>query len=174
MKIFLTGFMGSGKSFIGKKLADSLQFDFVDIDVAIELSAGSSIAEIFAQQGEATFRKLERDELRKTENLHNAVIATGGGAPCFHDNMNWMNDHGLTLFLSVPVVVLVQRLKTETKQRPLLNGRSDNDLFDYIDKKLNERMGFYNQAHFVCHANDTPDNLVASIDKYFSRFLKNH
>ena len=163
--------MGSGKSLIGNKLASELKFDFLDLDSAIVQSAGKSIPEIFSIEGKDTFRILESKELRKTENLKNAVIATGGGAPCFHDNMAWMNDHGLTLFLSVPVAVLVQRLQGEIEQRPLLAGKSNSELFEYINKKLDERKGFYEQAHFVCHANDPADELVVSIINYFRRFL---
>ena len=126
MKLYLTGFMGSGKSLIGKKLAEKLQFKFLDLDTAIEEYAGKSVAEIFVEKGEAAFREMEQKMVRQTDKLQNTIIATGGGTPCFYENMDWMNKHGLTIFLEVSPEILAQRLKGEKQKRPLLAGKNES------------------------------------------------
>src|SRR5436853_6290275 len=96
-KVFLIGFMGSGKTFLGKQLAQLLNYEFIDLDEWIEQREKKSIAEIFSEDGEEYFRKKESQQLKLLAEKNNAVIATGGGTPCFHDNMKWMNDHGFTI-----------------------------------------------------------------------------
>ncbi|NJN78937.1 MAG: shikimate kinase [Saprospiraceae bacterium] len=98
MNIYLIGFMGSGKSFIGKQLSEQLNFEFCDLDERIETAKNQSIASIFENKGETYFRKLESTILQKTANLKNTIIATGGGTACFFDNMEWMNENGKTIF----------------------------------------------------------------------------
>ena len=99
MKVFLVGFMGSGKTTIGKKLANYLKCDFIDLDKLIEAKVGMSIVEYFELYGESAFSDLEREVLQKTDFPENVIIATGGGAPCFGDNMSWMNENGLVAYL---------------------------------------------------------------------------
>lgn len=148
-KIYLIGFMGCGKSHIGKQLAHSLGWDFLDMDDFLEANEGMSISQIFAEGGESLFRELERNYLQATYDFENTVIATGGGAPCFFDNVDWMNNHGSTIYLKTPVSILVDRLKSETNHRPLLAGKTDSQLKDFISMKLEERSSFYQQARYV-------------------------
>ena len=118
--IFLTGFMGSGKTYWGRKLADAIDRPFYDLDQLIESRQQQSVAAVFSEAGEATFRELERETLHQTTALPPAIVATGGGTPCFFDNMTWMNEVGLTIFLDTPAAILADRLKHERAFRPLL------------------------------------------------------
>jgi shikimate kinase len=145
--IFLVGFMGSGKSYWGKRLADVLGYRFIDLDEFIEAQEGASVSELFAQKGEAAFRELERYHLHQLP-LENTptVVATGGGAPCFFDNMDWMNRVGQTIWLNVPVKVLAARLWPARAKRPLLANLQFIDLENFIQEKLEAREPFYAQA----------------------------
>src|SRR6476620_3320016 len=102
MKVFLIGFMGSGKTTIGKKLANYLKYEFIDLDKFIEARAGMTIVDYFAAHGEEEFRKMERDVLQTTHYPDNVIIATGGGTPTYDDNMEWMNENGKVAYLSLP------------------------------------------------------------------------
>lgn len=140
--------MGVGKSTLGKKLAQRLEVDFIDSDQFIEKQLGMSIADYFAQFGEEKFRALERDFIRQLD-INACVVATGGGLPCFCDNMSIMNSKGVTIYLHRPPKELFQRLKNAKKERPLIAGLSDEELLDFISSQLEEREQFYNQAQFV-------------------------
>ncbi len=164
--------MGSGKSLIGKRLAEALGWKFVDLDLHLEKSEGRSISEIFTQDGEMAFRLIEARCLRSCTDLENSVVATGGGAPCFHANMAWMNDNGLTVYLDVPDTVLALRLENEVNERPLLAGKTGQALLDFIKIKLETRQLFYGKAQFVCHAASPIDEIIASLGGYFNRFIK--
>jgi len=144
--IFLLGFMGSGKTYLGERLAVQLGRPFVDLDRLIEAGEGKTVPDIFAEKGEAAFRDLERQYLHSLENQAPAVVATGGGTPCFFDNMDWMNAHGTTVFLETPVETLYKRLRHERASRPLLAGLSEAELWVFIEKKLGEREGWYRRA----------------------------
>jgi len=119
-KIYLIGFMGSGKSTTGKKLASGLGWSFVDLDKKIEEETGRKIPEIFSKQGEEYFREVERRVLRAMESLSEVVISTGGGAPCYHDNMEHMLGNGITIYLKLTPVQLKQRLAVSKGERPLI------------------------------------------------------
>ena len=148
--IFLVGFMGSGKSYWGRRLADELDIEFVDLDQWIEAREGRTIIQLFQEKGETAFRELERDYLREAaESRFSRVIATGGGAPCFFDNMEWMNNHGQTICLNVPVAVLAERLLPERTKRPLLANLQPVDLENFIKEKLQLRTSFYNKAKHI-------------------------
>ncbi len=154
MKVFLIGFMGSGKTTIGKKLANYLKYDFIDLDKFIEARAGMSIVEYFALHGEESFREMERDILQNTSYSENVVIATGGGAPCYRDNMEWMNNNGRVAYLSLPPKALASRLEHSKTDRPLIRNLKGDELIEFIGSKLKEREVFYNQARFVVSGND--------------------
>ena len=124
MRLFLIGFMGSGKSYVGSRLAEGLDMDFIDLDALIVEKAEKSIPEIFAEEGEMAFRTLERDCLRSLGSCDEVVVACGGGTPCFFDNMDWMNAQGMTIFLQTSVDLLAKRLLSEVAQRPLLAGKT--------------------------------------------------
>ena len=146
MKIFLVGMMGSGKSFCAKKLAKKLKVPVYDLDNLIEITEDMTIAEIFEEEGEAFFRKLEAEVLRWFGEKKTFVLATGGGTPCFHKNIEWMNNNGITIWLNEPISTLVERLKPEKEHRPLIKDLSDEELDTFLTNKLAERAPFYSQA----------------------------
>ena len=151
-KIFLVGMPGSGKSTIGKDLAHQLGLPFVDLDDELEKSSGSSIEEIFARDGEETFRILEKDQLEKSNNESSTfVIATGGGTPCFFDNIEVMKSSGLVVFFDVSPKILSQRLidGKGVNQRPLLKGLDEDSIESELATKLELRLPFYNQAQLI-------------------------
>lgn len=154
MKVFLIGFMGSGKTTIGKKLANYLKYEFIDLDKFIEAKAGMSIVDYFAKHGEEEFRQMERDVLQNTLYPENVIIATGGGAPTYSDNMEWMNENGKVAYLSLPPKALASRLEHSTTDRPLLRNLKGNELVEFISGKLKEREPFYNQSKCVISASD--------------------
>ena len=142
--IYLTGFMGCGKSHTGHRLADLLGLPFLDLDAAVETAAGKTINAIFADDGEAAFRDLETEALHATRHGPVSVIATGGGAPCFNDNMTWMNARGKTVFLDPPPAVLLARLEAGRAHRPLL--QTGAELSTFVARKLASRRPFYEKA----------------------------
>ena len=148
-RVFLIGFMGSGKSTLGSKLARKLGYGFVDMDHLIEDTAGMTVPEIFGEHGEAVFRKWEHDILMELIQQKQLVISTGGGAPCHGEMMRIMNDHGVTLYLKLPPTALRDRLIHSKTERPLIQGKSEEDLLHFITTLLNERESFYGQAQII-------------------------
>ncbi len=148
MIIFLIGMMGSGKTTLGRQLAEKLGYTFVDLDLYLEQREGRTIAQLFEQEGQDRFRELEREALESVvQDYDLAVVATGGGAPCFFDNMGFMNRHGKTFFLDVPVEELRKRLSgAELAVRPLLAGKSGEEINTFLVKTLNHRRQFYERA----------------------------
>ncbi len=144
--IYLTGFMGSGKSTFGRLLARELGLRFLDLDEYIEKTEGITIAEIFASRGEEGFREIERQALHQSKELGNAVVATGGGAPCHFDNMEVMNQNGLTIYLKVSARGLTERLMPGRSHRPLIAHKNKEELYQFITLKLQERAPFYEKA----------------------------
>ena len=149
MKVFLVGFMGCGKSTKAKQLANRLNCPVIDLDAVIVAQQGKTIAEYFAENGEAAFRKLESDTLKGYDYPETCVVATGGGLPCFFDNMDWMNKNGITVFIDTPVKVLADRLINARVERPLVKGKSIPELIEFIEAKLIERRPFYEQAQVI-------------------------
>jgi len=145
-RIFLIGMMGSGKSHWTKKMSKKLTCGGYDLDNVVEINEEKTIAEMFAEDGEEYFRKSEAKVLRWFGEKKSFVLATGGGTPCFHDNMSWMNKHGITIWLDEPVETLVQRLMPEKAHRPLIKNLSDDELAGFLTAKRQERMPFYAQA----------------------------
>jgi shikimate kinase len=147
--VYLIGFMGSGKSTAGKKLAASMGWNFIDLDRKIEEKAGKSIPRIFAEDGEDAFRRVESDVLRDTRSLKQSVISTGGGTPCHGDNLSFMLDTGFTIYLKMTPSQLAGRLLGSTGERPLLKNVPDGQLNEFIEKKLAIREEWYAKAHLI-------------------------
>ncbi len=148
IRIFLTGYMGAGKTTLGKAFARELDVPFVDLDWYIEERFHKSISELFTLRGEASFRELERSMLHEVADFDDVIVSTGGGTPCFYDNMDYMNQKGKTVFLNVHPDILFQRLHVARQQRPILQNKTDEELRNFIKDALNKRLSFYNQAHF--------------------------
>lgn len=146
MKIFLTGMTGSGKSYWSRHLARKLKTGGYDLDFLVASHEEKTIAEIFEEDGEAYFRKSESKILRWFGEKKAFVLATGGGTPCFGDNMDWMNKEGITVWIDEPVETLVQRLLPEKAHRPLISHLSDNELAAFLSRQLKEREPFYTKA----------------------------
>jgi shikimate kinase len=157
MRIFLIGFMGSGKTTVGRPLAKALGLRFVDMDSHIVENQNKSISDIFEALGEEGFRTLERETLGKLSARDDLVIATGGGAPCFFDNMETMNRVGTTIYLNVSPEGLAERLRRGRDKRPLLRGKDDAELSAYIRRTLAERAPFYAQARITVDCNGFND-----------------
>lgn len=145
--VYLVGFMGAGKTTFGKNLAKKLAIPFYDLDQLIVEGVGCSLNDYFLLHGESKFREVEREFLLRTKDLPTCVLSTGGGTPCFFNNMEWMNANGITVFLSVSEGVLMNRLLKNPHKRPLLKGKSEEELRNFITQILPRRTKFYNQAH---------------------------
>lgn len=166
MKVFLIGYMGAGKTTLGKALAGKLKVPFIDMDAVLEQREGKSISRLFEELGEDGFRKKERNALQASVFPENFVMATGGGAPCFYDNMDWMNREGLTVYLRAQPEEIARRLEDQRQQRPLLRTVKKEDLAGFIGQRIAQREGFYMQAQIVLEGNDlTPQQLLDSLKK---------
>lgn len=174
MKIFLLGLTGAGKSTIGKLLANKLSFPFIDLDEVIRFETRRSIEDIFEKEGEAHFRKLESKYLRNIAKVDRRVIATGGGTPCFGDNMDFIKNNGLSIFLYTPPELVADRLyDTDSSQRPMLKGKNKEELRDFLQGKLQERLSFYTRADFSIDTNLAEDpNKLASMLFVMIRLLE--
>ena len=149
LKIFLIGMMGSGKSYWAEKLKKKFKVPCYDLDSLVEMMEERTIREIFEEDGEEAFRKLETKMLKLFGEKKQFILSCGGGTPCFNDNMKWMNKTGTTIFLDEPVQTLAQRLLPEKDHRPLIKNMSNEDLEKFLEDKRHERLEFYNQATFT-------------------------
>jgi shikimate kinase len=148
MNIYLIGFMGCGKTTLGKKIAKKTNNLFLDMDAEIEKNTQLSIADIFLQHGESYFRELE-NKLLTTIEAKNYIVSTGGGVPCFLNNMEIMKASGLTVFINLPPKTLVSRLLNEKDKRPLIQNTAPENLLTEIEERLNQRLPYYQQAHII-------------------------
>lgn len=167
MRIYLIGFMGSGKTTLGKRLARRLEYAFVDLDQELEQAEGVSVPELFRMHGEAHFRELERDVLHATAKLERVVVATGGGTPCFFDNMDFILQHGVSVYLRMNHVSLAHRLENAFVKRPLVENLKGEDLIEFIENKLKEREPWYMKAHCVIKGETVkPDHVISLVFGY--------
>jgi len=161
-RIYLIGFMGSGKTTHGKMLARKIGYHYVDMDQLVEETAEMTIPGIFKEHGEEVFRKWEHDILRELNKRDRLVISTGGGAPCHGKIMQLMNEHGTTIYLQLPPEVLKDRLLHSPTERPLIQGKSETELLEFVTLLLAEREAFYKQAKLTIDGlNLQIDDLVA-------------
>ncbi|GAE14825.1 Shikimate kinase [Bacteroides pyogenes] len=154
IRVFLIGYMGAGKTTLGKALARRLSVPFVDLDWYIEERFHKTVGELFAGRGEKAFRELEKKMLHEVAEFEDVIISTGGGTPCFFDNMDFMNKVGKTVFLKVHPDVLFGRLRVAKQQRPILREKTDEELKDFIVRALEERKPFYTRAKHVFDADE--------------------
>lgn len=168
-RIYLIGYMGTGKTTLGKELSTALGARFIDLDHYIQEVHGKTIAELFAEYGESGFREIENKTLREVSVFENSVISTGGGTPCFFDNMQIMNDTGMTVYLKASPQALFSRLSIPEHKlkRPLIKDMNDNELIDFITKNLLIREEFYTRAQIVFET----ENLISreSIAEHIER-----
>lgn len=168
-RIFLIGYMGSGKTSMGIKLAENLGLAFVDMDHHIEEKYHKTVSQIFEESGQDAFRKMEQNCLHEVAEFENCVIATGGGAPCFFDNMTFMNAHGLTVYLNLSPDQLSERLEvSRAGKRPLIANMKGSELRQFIADGLSAREVFYKQAKVSVSGTD--DEILANIEKAVSDF----
>lgn len=154
IRIFLIGYMGAGKTTLGKAFAREMGLTFVDLDWYIEERFHRTVRQLFAEKGEEGFRELEKRMLYEVAEFEDVVISAGGGTPCFSGNMEYMNATGETVFLDVKFEVLFRRLKVAKQQRPLLAGKTDEELAAIIREGLQKRLPFYSQAKYVFRADE--------------------
>lgn len=164
-RIFLIGFMGSGKSTLGKRLASKLEIPFIDLDTEIASLENASIDCLFEQKGEAYFRKVESEVLRTTTQSNESfVLAVGGGTPCFKDNMKHIKQQGTSIYLKYNSGILHSRLVEAKIKRPLLKDKTSEELKMFIESKLKEREEFYLQADYIAESNNlTVEGLLSLI-----------
>ena len=155
--------MGSGKSTIGKRLAKQLHMDFIDMDDWIEENVGQSIQQIFNDFGADHFRLLETKALEELSIKKNLVIATGGGAACFNNNINSMLEMGRVIYLQASPERLSKRLQSEMDHRPILKGKNEKALLKFIKQQLIERRMFYKLAHLTIRTCNPIDQIVDRI-----------
>ena len=153
--------MGCGKSTLGRKLASELNLTFIDLDSFLEEKYFKTIPQIFAEEGEDAFRRKERKVLEEVCSFDNVILATGGGAPCFFDNMDLMNNAGFCVFLDVEISSLVNRLIHAKTERPLIKGKSPEELHVFIEGLLAKRRPFYEKARYILKGSEiTPAQVV--------------
>jgi shikimate kinase len=163
--IYLIGFSASGKSTLGKIIAEKLNYHFIDLDEAITQQQGKSINALFDEFGEEGFRKIEQELLVNTIFLTETVIACGGGTPCYSDNMEFLLRNGTTIFLEVDEAILLERMIENTAERPLFKGKSKEEIASHINELLSSRKAFYARASYTINNNGNELAAISSILK---------
>jgi len=163
--VYIIGFMGSGKSTAGRKLASLLGWSFIDLDKRIEEHTSKTIPEIFSQKGEDYFRSIEAQLLRDLMTCTNTVISTGGGTPCHGDNMDFMNEHGLTVYLKLTPAELNSRLSQSNGERPLIKDLEKGNLLSFIEEKFAVRKKYYDRSDIIVEGINLNISLLFSLVK---------
>ena len=169
--IYLLGFMGYGKSYLGNWLSEKFNLNFLDLDQFIEDSTQLSIPQIFSSIGEEGFREQEANLLRKTTDFNQYIISCGGGTPCFHDNMKWIKNHGISIYLKTSEELLFKRLNNQKTGRPLISSMSDDDLRHFISIKISEREKFYEQGDYL-YLQWEDNNTLIDLEKFIADKLQ--
>ncbi len=167
VRIIIVGYMGSGKTTVGKALAQELNMTFYDLDWYIESRMHKTVPQIFAEKGEEGFRKIEHNMLHELAEFENVIISCGGGTPCFFDNMDYMNEQGDTLYLQATPDVLYGHLKMGRTERPLLKDKTSEEMQTYIKEQLEKREPFYSKAKYKLDVNllDNYDKIKISVKR---------
>lgn len=171
MRIFLVGFMGSGKTYTGKGLAKLLNLSFIDLDDYIEEKEGTTIKSIFENKGETYFRELERNNLHEMIQFDKGIISCGGGTPCFFDNMRWINQNGFSIYLKASPTLLTQRLLPEMDHRPVLKGHNEESLENFIANKLQQRATFYEMASVVIEQDQLQEDILVHLQNHIKNII---
>lgn len=155
--IFLTGFMGTGKTHWGRIWAARNHYAFLDLDEMIEQEEQATIEKIFEKKGEDYFRKQEAKQLSLFSQYRNTIVACGGGTPCYYDNMSWMNKHGVTVCLTATSGFILKNILRQLPKRPLLKNLNETEILFFIEQKLKERQPFYKMATLTLDAESVSD-----------------
>lgn len=171
--IFLLGYMGCGKTTLGRALGAATGMEFIDLDRYIENRFHSTISELFGSKGEAGFRRIERAMLEEVSGFDNSIIACGGGTPCFFDNMALMNDSGTTVWLNTPLARLYERLQRNRSKRPILADKTDQELMEFITMSLQEREPYYAQAQhkFCATLLEDKSQITQTAQEFISKYI---
>lgn len=166
--IFLIGFMGSGKTTLGRALEQTTPLKFIDLDDYVESRLGMTVSECFANYGQQRFREAERDALVAVSSMDDVVIGCGGGTPCFFDNMEYMNSHGTTVWLDASLERLYERLSVAMDHRPLLRGKLPKELRDYIADSMQERTPYYSRSHYMLASDllENPREIASTLTQF--------
>ena len=170
--VFLIGYMGCGKSTLGRALSVATGLDFIDLDHYIEQRFHATIAELFATRGEDGFRRVEQAMLREVCDFSDVIIACGGGTPCFFNNMDEMNAAGTTVWLNTPISRLYERLQRNRSKRPILANKSDSELLEFITSALDARTPYYSRAHhsFCATLLEDKSQIATTAQQFCERF----
>ncbi|MBU1371072.1 MAG: AAA family ATPase [Bacteroidetes bacterium] len=170
-RIYLVGYMGAGKSTCARRLASKLGWESVDTDQLFETKYKIAIHDFFKKYDESLFRRLERDLLIETGNLKQTIIATGGGTPCFYNNISWMNENGLTAYLKMSPAAIANRLIHAKKKRPLILEKNSDDIYQFVKDHMRQRAIFYSQANLVIEAESLDlQDFIKQINAYPESF----
>jgi shikimate kinase len=153
-RIYIVGYMGAGKTTAARRLAQRMGWEVVDTDALFEEKYKISVNDFFNKYDEPLYRKLESEVLKATESLDHVVVSTGGGTACFFDNMDWMNQHGLTVFLRISPQAAVDRVIHSRHKRPLVEGKSEEELTEFVSRHYASRLPFYEQARITAKSED--------------------
>lgn len=153
-RIYLIGYMGVGKTTSGRELAKALELDFIDLDLFIQNRYNKTVGQLFEELGESKFREIESKILEEVSAFEDIVISSGGGAPCFFDNMKIMNNSGITIYLRANPELLAERLDTCKAKRPLIKDKSKDELLQFVTESLVKREPYYLQAKIVIETNE--------------------
>ena len=166
-RIILIGYMGAGKTTIGKALSKELGIIFYDLDWYIESRMRKTVSEIFAERGEEGFRQIEYNMLHEVAEFEDVIISCGGGTPCFFDNMDYLNQQGQVVYLKAEPEVLYKHLQMAKVERPLLKGKSREELLTFIKEQLEKREPFYTKARYTLDVSlmDNYDKIKISVEK---------
>ena len=166
-RIILIGYMGSGKTTVGRALAKEIGLPFYDLDWYIESRMRKKVSQIFAERGEEGFRQIERNMLHEVAEFEDVLISCGGGTPCFFDNMDYMNQQAQVVYLRCEPEVLHRHLLMGKGDRPLLKGKSPEELLDFIREQLKQREPYYSKARYTLDVSllDNLEKIKTTIDK---------
>lgn len=170
--IFIAGFMACGKTTFGRALARCTGREFIDLDFRIEQRHHATVKEIFATRGEEEFRRMEADMLREVGELDNVVVSCGGGTPCFHGNIDYMLEHGHTVWLCTEAMRIAERLTANRAKRPLMADKTPDQILDAVNEGLNHRLPYYSKCriHYQGNALESKDQIDNTIRHFLSLY----